>query len=59
MDIPEPSYAKTGYDVHIAYQVVGDGPIDIAWQLDLRHPQAVSLWQTDSLEGHPAIRDQH
>ena len=27
-DVPETHYAKTG-DVHIAYQVVGDGPIDL------------------------------
>jgi class 3 adenylate cyclase len=27
---PETSYARTG-DVHIAYQVVGDGPIDLLW----------------------------
>src|SRR5437764_14762000 len=27
---PETSYARTG-DVHIAYQVVGSGPIDLLW----------------------------
>jgi class 3 adenylate cyclase len=27
---PETRYARTG-DVHIAYQVVGDGPIDLLW----------------------------
>jgi class 3 adenylate cyclase len=27
-DVPETQYAKTG-DVHIAYQVLGDGPIDL------------------------------
>ena len=27
-DVPETQYAKTG-SVHIAYQVVGDGPIDL------------------------------
>jgi class 3 adenylate cyclase len=27
-DVPETHYAKTG-DVHIAYQVIGDGPIDL------------------------------
>lgn len=29
MEIPEVQYAKTGDGVHIAYQVVGDGPIDL------------------------------
>ena len=35
MDVPEPNYAKTRDGAYIAYQVVGEGPIDIAWQLDL------------------------
>ena len=30
MDIPEPRYAKTADGIHIAYQVAGEGPIDIA-----------------------------
>ena len=29
-DIPEPRYANNG-DVHIAYQVVGDGPVDLVY----------------------------
>ena len=29
MDVPETRYAKTVDGVHIAYQVVGDGPIDM------------------------------
>jgi hypothetical protein len=29
-DPPKTSYAKSG-DVHIAYQVLGDGPIDLVW----------------------------
>jgi pimeloyl-ACP methyl ester carboxylesterase len=28
--VPETRYAKSG-DVHIAYQVVGDGPLDLVW----------------------------
>jgi pimeloyl-ACP methyl ester carboxylesterase len=28
--LPETRYAKSG-DVHIAYQVVGDGPLDLVW----------------------------
>ncbi len=31
MDIPETRYAKTVDDVHIAYQVFGDGPIDLVF----------------------------
>src|SRR5437867_3496302 len=30
MDVPETRYAKSG-DVHIAYQVVGEGPIDLVF----------------------------
>ena len=29
MDVPEVRYAKTPKGVHIAYQVVGDGPTDL------------------------------
>ena len=28
--VPETTYARSG-DLHIAYQVVGDGPIDLLW----------------------------
>ena len=31
MAIPETRYAKTGDGVHIAYQVVGDGPVDLVF----------------------------
>ncbi len=34
MKIPEPRYVRTHDDTYIAYQVVGDGPVDIAWQFD-------------------------
>jgi class 3 adenylate cyclase len=30
-DAPETRYAKTGDGVHIAYQVVGDGPLDVVF----------------------------
>jgi class 3 adenylate cyclase/pimeloyl-ACP methyl ester carboxylesterase len=32
--IPETRYAKTADGVYLAYQAVGDGPVDIAWQFD-------------------------
>jgi len=41
VDIPEIRFAKSG-DVHIAYQVVGDGPVDLVlindwiWNLELQ-----------------------
>jgi pimeloyl-ACP methyl ester carboxylesterase len=34
LKIPEPQYLKTPDGAYIAFQVVGDGPVDIAWQLD-------------------------
>ena len=33
MSDPETRYARSG-DVSIAYQVVGDGPVDLVWQFD-------------------------
>ena len=47
MTIPEIRYAKSG-DVHIAYQVVGEGPIDLVlvhgW---ISHPE--HQWEDPSL----------
>jgi hypothetical protein len=34
VDVPIPQYAKAADGAFIAYQVVGDGPVDIAWQFD-------------------------
>jgi len=34
MQISDPLYAKTADGAYIAYQVMGDGPFDIAWQFD-------------------------
>ena len=34
VDVPDPRYVKTEDGAYIAYQVVGDGPVDIAWQFD-------------------------
>jgi pimeloyl-ACP methyl ester carboxylesterase len=34
MDVPDPRYVKTEDGAYVAYQVVGDGPVDIAWQFD-------------------------
>ena len=39
MGVPETRYAITPDGVYLAYQTVGEGPIDLVWQfdLDLRH----------------------
>jgi class 3 adenylate cyclase len=34
VDIPDTNYAVTPDGVYIAYQVIGDGPIDVVWQSD-------------------------
>ena len=35
VELPETRYAKTSDGVHLAYQTVGEGPIDLVWQFDL------------------------
>jgi class 3 adenylate cyclase/pimeloyl-ACP methyl ester carboxylesterase len=34
VEIPDPQYLDTQDGAYIAYQVVGEGPIDIAWQVE-------------------------
>jgi hypothetical protein len=34
IDVPDTRYARALDGVYIAYQVVGDGPVDIVWQFD-------------------------
>ena len=34
MEIPDPQYLETHDGAYIAYQTVGEGPIDIAWQVE-------------------------
>ena len=34
MDVPETRYARAADGCYIAYQVVGNGPIDLVWQFD-------------------------
>jgi pimeloyl-ACP methyl ester carboxylesterase len=31
--VPDPQYLKTPDGVYLAYQAIGDGPVDIAWQV--------------------------
>ena len=44
----ETRYAKAPDGVYIAYQVVGDGPIDMVWQFDW-------LGNVDTVWQHPAL----
>jgi hypothetical protein len=34
MEVPDFRYATAPDGAYLAYQVVGDGPIDVAWQVD-------------------------
>jgi pimeloyl-ACP methyl ester carboxylesterase len=51
-DLPETKYVKVG-DVHVAYQVVGNGPIDIVWvpgfvshlEYDWEHPRPARFYE--------------
>jgi class 3 adenylate cyclase/pimeloyl-ACP methyl ester carboxylesterase len=54
VEIPDPRYVRTEDGVFIAYQVVGDGPVDIAWQFDFGWNLDVWWefeWVRDWLEG--------
>jgi class 3 adenylate cyclase len=44
IDVPDTKYARTADGVYIAYQMVGDGPVDIVWQLD-RVGNVDLIWQ--------------
>ena len=45
---PKIRYAKTG-GVHIAYQVIGDGPFDLVWVVPAYVSHLELIWE------HPAI----
>ena len=53
MEPPETRYARTSDDVSIAYQVVGNGPVDLVWipgyvshvEFAWTHPPLVRLYQ--------------
>lgn len=47
MDPPDTHYAKTPDGVYIAYQVIGDGPIDVVWQSDW--PGNIDIEQEEDL----------
>ncbi len=50
METPETRYAKTVDGVHIAYQVVGDGPIDLLW-LDGMRGNLEVMWEQPLVSG--------
>jgi len=53
MEAPKTRYARTGDDVHIAYQTIGDGPPDIVYansfmshiEVSWEYPAAVSFYE--------------
>ena len=48
VQVPETRYAKTADGVHIAYQVVGDGPIDLVWVMGWTS-NVEALWEEPNL----------
>jgi hypothetical protein len=60
MTPPETRYAKSG-DVHIAYQVVGNGPLDLVWvygaagNIELQWAFGSILLRTDRELIYPAV----
>jgi class 3 adenylate cyclase len=48
--IPETRYAKTPDGVYIAYQVTGEGPLDVAWQFDFTGNVDIA-WEEPGYEG--------
>jgi len=46
MGVPDTRYAITPDGVHLAYQAVGEGPIDLVWQYDLIFGNVEDMWET-------------
>ena len=46
MGIPVTRYAITPEGVYLAYQVVGEGPIDVVWQYDPIFGNVEDMWET-------------
>ena len=49
MDVPETRYAKTADGVYIAYQTVGNGPLDLVLVCYLLHVE--HIWTGPSRRG--------
>ena len=50
MDVPETRYAKAPDGVSLAYQVVGDGPVDLLW-LDGARGNLEVMWEQPLVSG--------
>src|SRR5215213_327428 len=46
MDVPHTRYAITPEGVYLAYQAVGEGPIDVVWQCDPIYGNVEDMWET-------------
>ena len=46
MGVPDTRYAITPEGVYLAYQVVGEGPIDVVWQYDPIFGNVEDMWET-------------
>jgi len=51
MEMRDTRYAKTPEGVYLAYQVVGEGPIDVVWQCDPIFGNVEDLWETVTGDG--------
>ncbi len=51
VELPETDYAVTPDGIYLAYQVVGEGPIDLVWQSDFT--EGMSTWCGKAPLGHP------
>ena len=54
VEVPETRYALTDDGVHIAYHVVGDGPVDILWMHSMNGPPN-SGGDRIRVQEHPAV----
>jgi len=54
MEIRDTKYANTPDGVYIAYQVAGEGPIDVVWQFD-RNFEAVVTQVSALRDGSPTV----
>ena len=48
MKVPQTRYAKTGEGVHIAYQVIGEGPLDLVWVMGWTS-NVEAIWEEPNL----------
>ena len=46
MAVPQTRYAIAPDGVYLAYQAVGEGPVDLVWQFDLIFGTVEDMWET-------------